>query len=140
VKTVDLFTENDLSEAVEDLAMLPFFPAESRAAVMTLLRKMCPHRTALRWLVAEAVNHVAKWPGPAELRGILCSHYDAADGIDQWSSLPGYRAEDAEMKHLEAHEQIQANQDIRGESREILKRLTDGVKLLAPPRSAKGAA
>jgi hypothetical protein len=142
MKTQDLFTEQDLVQAVDDLATMPYFPTESRGSVMTLLRKMCPHRTALRWLVAEAVNHVDKWPGLAELRAILCMRYDPADGIDQWSTLPGYRADDAEMKHLEAHERLQANQQLAPESRQILKRLTDGTKSLEPPRrsTAKGAA
>ncbi|MGA8594465.1 MAG: hypothetical protein WB676_06945, partial [Bryobacteraceae bacterium] len=71
------------------------------------------------------------WPGLAELRGILCSRYDPADGIDQWSTLPGYRADDAEMKHLEAHERLQANQQIAPESRRILKRLTAGHSMPA---------
>jgi hypothetical protein len=78
MKTRDLFTEQDLVEAVGDLSTMPYFPEASRSAVMTLLRKMCPHRTALRWLVAEVVNHVGTWPGIAELRGILCSRYDPA--------------------------------------------------------------
>src|ERR1035438_1501697 len=77
------FTEAELQEAVDDLEMLDFFPKETRGAVLTLLRKMVPHKTALTWLVSEYVNHIGKWHGPAELRGVLCTPYDAAEGIDQ---------------------------------------------------------
>lgn len=131
MKTRDLFTEQDLIEAVDDLGTMPYFPVESRGSVMNLLRRMCPTRTALRWLVAEVINHVDKWPGLAELRAILCSRYDPADGIDQWSSLPGYRADDAEMKHLEEHERFQADRQLAAEPRQILKRLMDGNQLTA---------
>ena len=137
MKTQDLFTEQDLIQAVDDLATVPFFPSESRGSVMTQLRRMCPHRTALRWLVAEVVNHVGSWPGLAELRGILCSRYDAADGIDQWSTLPGYRGDDAEMKQLEAHECLQANQQIAPQSRRMLAGLAAARQL--PPAPAEEA-
>jgi hypothetical protein len=105
-KTSDLFNEKDLLDAVDDLSTLPYFPADSRGSVLTFLRKACPNRTALRWLVSEAINHLDRWPGLAGLRGILCTRYDAADGIDQYCNLPGYRAEDAEAKHYEKHSQL----------------------------------
>ena len=117
----DLFTERDLVDAVDELATMPFFPTESRGAVMALLGKMCPHRTALRWLVAEAVNHCGKWPGMAELRGILCTRFDAADGVEHWSTLPGYRAEDAEAKHYERHEQVTSGGALCDETRQFLQ-------------------
>jgi hypothetical protein len=122
----DLFTERDLVDAVDELAMLPFFPTESRGAVMALLGKMCPYRTALRWLVAEATNHLDRWPGPAELRGLLCTRYDAADGVDQWCSLPGYRAEDAEEKHYEQHKQLLAG-GYAEESLALVRQLDQGM-------------
>ena len=126
----DLFTEQDLVDAVDELAMLPFFPGESRGAVMTLLRKLCPHRTALRWLVAEAVNHCEKWPGPAELRGILCTRWTPADRVDHWSTLPGYRAEDQEAKHYERHEQLTSGQALSDEARQFLQLAAGKVKRL----------
>ena len=80
----DPFTPADLERACDDLTMLEFFPRESRASVMRLLRVICPHRRALKWLVAELVNQVNKWPGPAEVRGLLCTRFDPADGVDRW--------------------------------------------------------
>jgi len=121
----DLFTEQDLADAVDELATLPYFPSESRGAIMTMLRRMCPSRTALRWLVSEAVNHLNKWPGMAELRGILCMRYDAADGIDQWSTLSGYRPEDGEMEHLEAQQPLVAHYSISAGSRAMIDRIAN---------------
>lgn len=109
------FTEADLLKAVDDLAMCSFFPHDSRASVMLLLAKMCPSREALQRLVREQVNRVGVWHGPAELRGILCSFTDPADGIDYWSTLPGYRAEDAEARFLLEHSD-QKKQEISASS------------------------
>jgi len=122
------FNEFDLETACDDLAMLPYWPAEARASVMRLLAQMCPHREALQWLVAECVNHVAKWPGPAELRGLLCTRYTPADKIDGWTTLPGYRADDCEARFLAEHddEKHQERIGVSGESRDILRQLVAG--------------
>jgi hypothetical protein len=73
---------------------------------MRYLAEMCPHREALRWLVRQVVNYAAKWPGLAEVRGILCTRYDPADGIDGYSTIPGYRADDAEMRYILREQQM----------------------------------
>lgn len=97
---VAMFTKRDLELACDQLSMMPFFPSEARGAVMHLLAKMCPHRQSLDWLVAECVNHVERWPGPAELRGLLCTRFDAADGVDAYCNLPGYTAAEMEARHI----------------------------------------
>lgn len=105
-------SKNDLERACDDLAMLPFFPVEARASVMHLLAKMCPSKKALQWLVTEAVNRCPKWPGPAELRGLLCSRYDAADGVDQpHCSIPGHTAAECEARYIAQHEETKALDD-----------------------------
>jgi hypothetical protein len=125
----DPFTPADLESACDDLAMLAYFPRDARASVMRLLRVMCPHRRALKWLVAELVNHVNYWPGPAEVRGLLCTRFDPADGIDQWCSLPGYTAEEAEAKHFDRHQQLAKTKGwIAEESAEIVKQLASKAK------------
>jgi hypothetical protein len=117
-------SETDLAEAMDDFATLPYFPHESRAAIVALLVRMVPHRRALKWLVGEFMNHIGKWHGPAELRGVLCTRFDPEDGIDQWSSLPGYSAEDGEAKALADHEQLKMQERVNGyigeEAQEIL--------------------
>lgn len=121
------FNEKDLERACDDLAMLPYFPSESRQSVMRLLALMCPHKEALLWVVAEAVSRAPKWPGPTELRGLLCTRYDAADGKDQpFCSIPGFTPSEMEAKYLAKHEErkmLGAAQD-----REALALLRDGGK------------
>ena len=130
------FTTQDLEAACDDLAMMPFFPADARAAVMLFLAKICPHREALRWLVAQLINRVGKWPGPAEIRGLLCTKYDAADGIDGYCSLPGFTPAEMEAQHFERHEQLKAG----SWEAERLNQLQLGsgvrIKQIPGPRSA----
>ena len=124
------FTLDDLNRACDHLATLPYFPKEARGPVMTALRRMCPHKRALEWLVEEVVNHVPSWPGLAELRGILCSRFDPADGIDHWATLPGYRAEDAEAKYLLAHEERKQSEVTESAGNDFLRQLNPKVKMI----------
>lgn len=131
------FTPRDLEAACDDLAMLEYFPRDSRASVMNLLRTICPHRRALKWLVSELINHVGKWPGPADVRGLLCLRFDPADGVDQWCTLPGYTAEEQEAKHLERHKQLkEAEGYIAEESKEILRQLDSNIKRIPAAKKA----
>jgi hypothetical protein len=132
----DKFTKQDLERACDNLAMLPFFPVEARAAVMRLLATMCPSKQALDWLITETVNRVAKWPGPAELRGLLCTRYDAADGVDGYCSLPGYSAAEMEAKAIERHEQLK----VGGWEAERLTQLAAGKEPLRISSGKRGAA
>lgn len=116
-------SKEDLERACDDLAMLPFFPVEARASVMHLLAKICPSKKALVWVVAEASNHWQKWHGSAELRGLLCTRFDAADGVEGHCSVPGYTAADAEARYLAQHEQLKAG----GWEAERLEQLAPGV-------------
>jgi hypothetical protein len=140
-------TKADLERACDDLAMLEFFPHNSRASVMVFLGKLCAGKGHLRWLVDELVNHVGKWPGPAEVRGLLCSRFDPADGVDQWCSLPGYTAEEAAAKTYAKHLQLTGKSEgyealketglskaVRGdggyvaeESKEMMRKLLDSA-------------
>jgi hypothetical protein len=100
-------TDQDLIDAVEDLGMIAFFPQESKGAVMRELRKMCPNRESLLWTVSTVVAKCDKWPGIAEIRGLLCTRYDAADGIDQpYCTIPGFTPGEQEAKYLERHEEV----------------------------------
>jgi hypothetical protein len=44
----------------------------------------------------------------AELRGLLCTRYDAADGIDQpYCTIPGFTPAEQEARYLEQrHEEV----------------------------------
>jgi hypothetical protein len=128
----DKFTERDLEIAVYKLSLCKesFWAAEptGRAVVMELLMKMCNNRQELNWLVDEVVNKIGTWPGPRELRGIYCTRFDPADGVDAWCSLPGYRASDGEQRTIEAHEQIKAGGYLPEPAKENLQKLIAGAK------------
>jgi hypothetical protein len=135
------FMQRDLERAADDLAMLRYWMPELRAPVMSLLAAMCPHREALQWLVAELVNHVGYWPGPSDVRGLLCNRYDPADGVDAWCSLPGYRAEDNEARHYGLHEQRKIQERSGGfvgeeASRDLIRQIAD-AKRLPPGRESR---
>jgi hypothetical protein len=126
-KREECFEESDLKQVADDLAMLTFYQSDNRDAVIALLARICPHKRALYWLRDELIDHVGKWPGPADVRGLLCTRFDPADGVDQWCSLPGYRAEDAEARVLSEHEQQKIQEKVGGyladEPRKIVNRL-----------------
>lgn len=103
-----MITKMDLDRATDQMQLLEFWRNDTGfvAAVQTYLALICPHTEALEWLTAALVNHIGKWPGPHEVRGLLCTKYDAADGVDAYCSLPGFSPIDFERKHLEKHESI----------------------------------
>jgi hypothetical protein len=127
----------ELATACDFLATIPYFPNESRAAVMSALRDMAPTPEALNWTVKQAVAHWDKWEGLKELRGILCSRFDAADGIDAWSSHPQFSAEAGEQKSIEKHNQLRASEHkaLAPEAAQMLRQITGPA-----PRQVKRSA
>ena len=83
-------TQGDLERACNRLETMDFFPKEQRAVVMEELLRMAPHAEALEWTVSTAVARTGKWPGLAELRGLLCQEFTPADGIVNEPSLPQF--------------------------------------------------
>jgi hypothetical protein len=133
------WADDDLEMAVARLAMCKdsFWAADpvQKSAVMMLLAKMCPSPEALYWLVDEVCDKVGTWPGPKELRGILCTKYDPADGVDAWCNIPGYRASDGEAKTLERHEVLKNGGYIAGEAGNYIRQLQASLKQL--PQASK---
>lgn len=132
----------DLAEAVEDLAMCEFFPSDpaARASIMRLLAKICPHREALQWLVAAFTDRVGKWHGPVELRAILCTRYRPCDGIEAYSEIPGFTAQESESASLEQHELLKAGSwdehiESQKENRKELKEFDGMLRLLAKKKA-----
>lgn len=108
------FSQFDLEMAVAELSMCEYFPTDdpTRAAIMRLLARICPHEEALRWLVRTFVDRIGRWHGPTELRAVLATRYRPADGVDPvdglapCSTLPGFRPGDSEESTYDAHEQL----------------------------------
>jgi hypothetical protein len=117
----DKFTVEDLEMACDDLATIPFFPREERASIMRQLAKMCPHREALRFIVDTTLARCKKWPSPSDLRGLLCSRYDAADGIDEpVCTIPGLTPEEQEAKYIERLGDYKSSGSIAPSSRALI--------------------
>lgn len=78
-----------VKRALGSLSLLRFFPAdeEARAMLGEILAAMCPNDEACEWLVRRTLELHNEWPGPVELRAILCSRYPPADGVDAYSSV-----------------------------------------------------
>ena len=90
-------TNQHLQVALVQLAMLKFFPqGQAQKAIAIFLEQICGDADRLQWLVAQLVNHVGEWPGPAEVRGLLCTRYRPADGQEANCTLPGYSPADGE--------------------------------------------
>ena len=122
------FTDTELDDAVDDLETIPFFRDSMRASVKRELMNIAPHYRALRWLVDTAKHKCKEWPGMSELRGLLCTRFDPADGIDEpMCSISGYSPYEQEQKYLDRVAEIK-HAPLADSSREFLKQLTSGVK------------
>lgn len=104
------FDEHDLDLAIDSMRMLRYFPTDpgAHAAIKELLAKMVPSHEALCWLIDTVIENCTEWPGPADLRGLLCTHYAPQDGIDRSCSLVGFRPADYEEKAYSEHLALKA--------------------------------
>jgi hypothetical protein len=93
-------TSEDLKKALARLSMLRYFPTDTMTfvAIGELLEQICGSRERLEWLVAQLVNRVGEWPGSAEVRGIFCTRFKPADGVEADCTLAGFTAADGELK------------------------------------------
>jgi hypothetical protein len=128
-----MFTKVDLTATNAKLKMLLNYPPdpEAQAAVMELLVRMVPHKAALSWLVNTLIDHIGRWPGPAEVRGLLCWKFTPADGVEGQCTLPGFSLEDGERISLEQHEA--ARQMAAGADSGALGAFVDSTRFLMPP-------
>lgn len=97
-----MITTKEASEAAARFAIMPFFPAEAiaRTELAATLVRMVSTPQQLEWLVQAVTGHVDRWPGLREVRAIFCTRYKPADGIEEWSAIPGFTAGDSEADHL----------------------------------------
>lgn len=130
------FTQGDLNSAITRMKLLKFFPGDpgARGALMELLATLCPHREALLWLTDTLINRVGEWPGPTELRGLLCTHYRPADGVEAYCGLPGWTARDMEQREIDRNDSHKAlesgpQQVLRDRLAEVAPKLLEARKL-----------
>lgn len=79
----------------------------------------------LSWLVMELVNKVGRWPegGFREVRGIYCTKFNPADGLEADCFTPGYVASKAPAsKYLLQPGDLPLGQDIECKLTEVVLR------------------
>jgi hypothetical protein len=102
-----MMNPDTIAKAVKRLGIIRFFPvdADARLEVMEQIRRLVGNgelfgtapEQRLTWLIDTAVTHMREWGGLPELRGLYCTRWKPADGIEMYSSLPGFTPQDSEM-------------------------------------------
>lgn len=94
----------ELNHAVQRMSVLAFFPAGQAAGVeiVRILASMCATYEQLDWLVSTMIDRVGEWKGPKEMRGLFCTRYRPADGIEAECSIAGFTAADGEQRSIVA--------------------------------------
>lgn len=86
--------------------IIPFFPSNelSKLLLAQIIHKFVNTADELSWLVVTACNNMRDWDrsgGVVELRGIFCTKFSPADGIQTHSTSAGFSSEDCEARALE---------------------------------------
>lgn len=116
-------TEAHLAAAIAGMSILKFFPMDEiqHRVMAEFLRKLCGHAEGLSWLVQQLVNRVGEWPGPAQVRGIYCTRYKPADGLENFDcTIRGFTPEDCSQKR--DHQQIG-----KGEAKKMLASIKGSI-------------
>ena len=131
--------DREISEAVEMLGALAYFPAEAgaRRAVAFVLRSMVNTTKELRWLVNAMLNQAGQWRGTVDIRGIFCTRFKPADGQEAVTSTAGFSAEDMEAIEMRDTKQINAAQPRSGAGLLSAAEIKLDLKLLDPIRKSR---
>jgi hypothetical protein len=103
VNSVALELQEAIIDAVMALSMIPFAPQkpDQHEQLMIALAAFADKPDALKWTVGIAVANWHQWLGIAELRGIYCSRFKPADGIEADAmETPGFTPGDNETAYL----------------------------------------
>src|SRR5690242_19674631 len=80
-----------VSNAISRMSLLNFFPPQTAwPALAILIDDMCATDEQVEWLARRVVTLYDSWPGPHELRAVLCSKFKPKDGIEADSEHPRY--------------------------------------------------
>ena len=99
--------EHAIKKAVGEFGMLKYFPSDatSKAGVMELLERMATTPEQVAWLVRTMIDQVGEWKGPKELRGVFCTRFNPADGVDvDCLETPGFTPDALEGRGHAEHE------------------------------------
>jgi len=92
---------------------MKFFPTDpvAQGEIARLLQRMVAKQEHLDWLVLALIDHAPEWPGPKEVRGLLCTRFKPRDGIEENTSIPGFSPADCETRNLERSERFRQLED-----------------------------
>jgi hypothetical protein len=102
-------TKDQITNAVAALGALSFFPSDApaRAAIMQLIERMVYTKEQLDWLVTTMIDRVGEWKNPKEMRGVFCSRFKPADGIEtDCVATVGFTPNELAMPVLSSHEDV----------------------------------
>jgi hypothetical protein len=94
-------TDQEIAEAVCRMSVIPFFPAGEVGidTVQKFIESMVGTTEQLKWLRDTTLNNMRKFSLP-ELRGIFCTKYRPADGIEGVGmETPGFMESDLEQAY-----------------------------------------
>ena len=83
--------------------LVKYFPSDDGAqrVIMLELERMVPTIEALDWLVDKFLRVIGEWTSLKDLRGVLCARCTPLDGINAYSTVPGFTADDLEANWME---------------------------------------
>ena len=119
-------THEQFTAAVLALAeLIPFFPQTEvgQTMIISALESFVATDEQLAWLTMNAANHMRKWSGLADLRGMFCTRWKPLDGREEHCDVPGFTASDCEADYYRR----------MGEENARLLEKWKTEKLLAPP-------
>ena len=99
--------QNAIIGATADLSMLRYFPADelTRTGIMRLIERMCSTPAHVAELTRRVLAHYNDWPGPLELRGVLCTFARPKDGVEAGVTDLGGLASAIEQRVIDSHEE-----------------------------------
>jgi len=90
-----------LASMGRDLMAIPAYPSDQHDLILRMLDRFVDTPEHLRWLVDTAVMYLPRWEGVPALRGLYCTRYKPADGIEADCTIPGFTPADNEMAYYE---------------------------------------
>lgn len=119
--------------AIDRLATLRHFPTDegARMAIAKEIVKMCSTTEQVIWLGERMMVLYDSWPGPHELRAVLCSKFAPKDGIEADSRDPRYLewGIPSEKRAPDEHEPIAIGPSSDPETRALVKSVADRKRL-----------
>ena len=101
-----MLTPKELALIGEDLLVIPFYPIAHHDVILRMLERFVDRPERLRWLVDAAVMNLPQWGGVPALRGLYCTRFKPADGIEADCAIPGFTPDDNETAYLDAQSKL----------------------------------